>query len=131
MGDILYDKPGNENFQNKIEKVQCKTCLVITGVIKGTSREKLYEELGLHSLVESRWRKKLIFFYKVGNGLLPGYLFSYLNFDFQENYSLRSPKASKIRPISTITKSFKNSFFSYCVSKAISGTLNQSVFSKK
>ena len=29
-GDILYDKPNNENFQNKIEKVQYRACLAIT-----------------------------------------------------------------------------------------------------
>ena len=70
-GDILYYKPDNESFQNKIEKVQYKACLAITGAIKGTSREKLYEELGLHSLVERRRRNKLIFFCKIVNGLLP------------------------------------------------------------
>ena len=58
-GDILYDKPDNENFQNKIEKVQYKACLAITGAIQGTWRKKLYEELGLHSLVERRRRNKL------------------------------------------------------------------------
>ena len=79
-GDILYDKPDNESFQNKIEKVQYKACLAITGAIKGISREKRYEALGLHSLVERRRRNKLIFFYKTVNGLLPDYLYSYLNF---------------------------------------------------
>ena len=47
-GDILYDKPNNESFQKKMEKVQYRACLAITGEIKGTSREQLYEELGLH-----------------------------------------------------------------------------------
>ena len=37
-GKILFDKSDNENFQNKIEKVQCKACLAITGAIKETSR---------------------------------------------------------------------------------------------
>ena len=59
---ILYNKPDNERFQNKIEKAQCKACLGITGAIKGTSRENLYEELGLHSLVE-RCRCNKLFFY--------------------------------------------------------------------
>ena len=36
--DILYDKPENKNFQNKLEKVQYRACLAITGAIKGTSR---------------------------------------------------------------------------------------------
>ena len=59
-GDILYDKPNNENFQNKLEKVQYRACLAITGAIQGTSRIKLYDELGLHSLIKRRWCNKLI-----------------------------------------------------------------------
>ena len=45
--DILYDKPGNLNFESKIEKVQYKACISITGAIQGTSRERPYDELGL------------------------------------------------------------------------------------
>ena len=70
-GDILYDRPDNESFQNKTETVQYKACLAITSAIQGTSREKLYEKLGLNLLVERRRRNKLIFFYKIANGLLP------------------------------------------------------------
>ena len=40
-GDILYDKPNNENFKSKIEKVQYRGCLAIAGAMQGTSREKL------------------------------------------------------------------------------------------
>ena len=61
--DILYDKPDNENFQNT-KKVQYKTCLAITGAIQGTSKEKPYEELGLHSLVKRCWRNKITSFIK-------------------------------------------------------------------
>ena len=61
---IFYDIPENENFQNKLEKVQYRACLAITGAIQGTSRQKLYDELGLHSLSKRRWRNKLIFFIK-------------------------------------------------------------------
>ena len=87
--NILYDKPNNENFQNKIEKVQYRTCLTITGAIQGASKEEIYDELGLHSLTNRRWRNKLIFFYKILNGLLPDYLHSYFYFSSEENYSLR------------------------------------------
>ena len=62
-GDILYDKPNNENFQNNLEKVQYRACLTITVTIQGTSRTKLYDELGLHSLIKN-------YFYKIVNGLL-------------------------------------------------------------
>ena len=116
-GDILYDKPNNENFQNKLEKVQYRACLAITGAIQGTSRTKLYDELGLHSLIKRRWCNKLIFFYKIVNGLLPGYLYSYLDFPSQINYSLRSVSASVIKPSLSRTKSFKNTFFPYCINE--------------
>ena len=32
-GHILYDKPNNENIQNKLEKVQYRACLAISGAI--------------------------------------------------------------------------------------------------
>ena len=50
-GDIVYDKPNNESFQSKIEKVQYRRCLAITGAMQGTSKGKKYE-LGLHSLAD-------------------------------------------------------------------------------
>ena len=74
-------------------------CLAITGAIQRTSTEKFYEELGLHSLVERRWRNKLIFFYKIVNGLLPDYLYSCLNFASQQNYPLRSANFNKNKVI--------------------------------
>ena len=64
-GDTLYDKPSNANFQDKMQKVQYRVCLVITGGIQGTSREKFYNELGLHSLVRRRRHNKLVFFIKL------------------------------------------------------------------
>ena len=93
-----YYKPNNENFQNKIERIQYRAGLAITGAIQGTSREKVYDELGLHSLAKRRWLSKLIFFYKIVNRLLPDYLYSYLEFPSQNDYLLRSASTSIIRP---------------------------------
>ena len=53
--DILYDKPNNENFQNKLGKVQYRAYLPITGAIQWISRTKLYDELDLHSLIKRSW----------------------------------------------------------------------------
>ena len=50
--DITYDKPFNESFKRKIEIVQYKEALMITGAIKGTYRDRLYQELGLKYLVD-------------------------------------------------------------------------------
>ena len=63
--DIIYDKPFNESFKRKIEMVQYKAALVITGAIKGTSRDRLYQELGLESLADRRWSRRLFFSIKL------------------------------------------------------------------
>ena len=49
-GDIVSGKPNNDTFINKIEKAQYDAALTITGAIRGTSREKLYADLGIESL---------------------------------------------------------------------------------
>ena len=111
----MYDKPGNQNFENKIERVQYKACIAITGAIQGSSKERLYDELGLISLKERRWYNKLIFFYKIVNGLLPKYLQSFLETYSQKTYSLRSQSSDKLKSIPCRTKTFKNTFFPYCI----------------
>ena len=49
-GDIVYDQPSNDAFSNKLETIQYDAALANTGAIKGTSRDKLYQELGLKYL---------------------------------------------------------------------------------
>ena len=44
-GDLIYDQAYNISFHQKLELLQYNACLGITGAIRGTSREKLYEEL--------------------------------------------------------------------------------------
>ena len=49
-GDIIHDQAYNASFHQKLELLQCNACFAITGATRGTSREKLFEELGLESL---------------------------------------------------------------------------------
>ena len=49
-GDVIYNQAENEPVSSKIERVQYNASLAITVAIRGTSQEKLYEELGLESL---------------------------------------------------------------------------------
>ena len=49
--DTIYNKPDNESFKNKTENVWHKACTAITGAIQETSRDRLYHELDLESLV--------------------------------------------------------------------------------
>ena len=63
--DFIYGQAYNASFHQKLELLQCNACLAITGAIRGTSREKLDEELGLESLQLRRWFRKLSCFYKL------------------------------------------------------------------
>ena len=68
----------NFDFTNKIESVQYNAALAITGCVRGTSREKLYAELGLTSLYDRRRFHRLILFYKILNSLTPAYLLHFI-----------------------------------------------------
>ena len=63
------------HFHQKLELLQYNACFAITGTIRGTLREKLYQELGLESLQLRRWFRKLSCFYKLFKGEHPDYLF--------------------------------------------------------
>ena len=75
-GDALYDQAFSNYFHAKIESIQYNASLAITGAIRGTSREKIYQELGLESLQLRRWYRKLCLFYKVFKNEQPKYLFN-------------------------------------------------------
>ena len=59
-GDIIYDQPNNNSFCEKLEAIQYKAVLAITGAILGTSRDRIYAGLGLESLKDRRWYKRLV-----------------------------------------------------------------------
>ena len=107
-GDIAFDKLNNETFINKIEKAQYDAALAITGAIRGTSREKLYVELGIESLKFRRWFRKLACFYKIQSTGLPKYLLQLIPTN-NHSYTLR--KLLNIAHYYCRTDTFKNSFF--------------------
>ena len=48
--DVICDQTSSASFSRKIGSLQYNAALAITGAIKGFSREKLYQELGLEYL---------------------------------------------------------------------------------
>ena len=72
-GDVIYDQAYTASFHQKIESVQYNSALAITGAIRGTSKEKLYHELGLESLKK---RRKLCCIHKIFRSQYPQYLFN-------------------------------------------------------
>ena len=115
--DVIYDKPNNASFKTKIENVQYGACVETTGAIQGTSRERLYHELGLEFLTDRRWIRKLVFFYKIVTGLSLQYLSHYLNLNISSSYITRSSTLNKMKGIHFRTEQFKYSFFPFCINK--------------
>ena len=64
-GDIIYEQPHNVSFCEKLESVQYKAALAITGAIQGTFRNKIYEELGIESLTARRWYRRRSCMFKI------------------------------------------------------------------
>ena len=113
-GDIIYDKPHKIFFMEKIERVQYNVCFVITGAFKGTSRERLYQKLGLESLKDRRWHRKLCCFYKIVKGLSPKYLTLYLQLHNNPIYLNRSTAKNIVKQTASRVVHFNNKFFPCC-----------------
>ena len=73
-GDVIYDQGYNLSFHQKIESIWYNAVLALTVAIRGSSKEKLYQELDLESFQLRRWYRKLCCFYKIYNKQAPGYL---------------------------------------------------------
>ena len=111
-GDVIYDRAFNESFQNKVESVQYNAALTITGAIRGSSREKLYQELGLESLKSRRWYRKLCLFFKLKKNKHPSYLFDMI----PKVLSTRTTRNYNNIPLFNVKHEyFQNSFFSSTV----------------
>ena len=93
-GDFLYDQTYNNSFPEKLESVQYNACLYLTGAIRGSSKEKVYQELYL--------------FYKVLNNEHHQYLFNLI----PVRRTLHSTRnALKIPLLNTNQNFLKNLFF--------------------
>ena len=103
--DMIYDQPSNASFSKRIESVQCNAAIAITGAIIGSSREKLYQELGLEYLYRRRWARRLCLPYNVFSTGQPSYI-----------YDLLPPLRSSHRHVNSFnlvsckSEYFKNSF---------------------
>ena len=77
-GGVFYDQPNSSlklKILNKIESVQQNAVLAIICAIRGTSKDKLYQELGLESLRNRGWLRRMPYLYKIILAKSPAYLF--------------------------------------------------------
>ena len=107
-GDLIYDQTYDESFHQKMELLQYNAALAITGAIRRTSREKLYQELGLESLHKNRWCINLCYFFKIFKVQSPECLFRIIP-SVSKAYNTRAN--DKIPLFSCKQNLFINSFF--------------------
>ena len=72
-GDMIYDRAYKTLFHQNIESIQYNATLAITGAVRGTSGEKLYQELGFESLHQRHWYRKLCCLFKIINNQPPSF----------------------------------------------------------
>ena len=101
------DQPLNESVCKKLESIQYKVALAITGAIQGTSRKKIYQELRLESLRARRWYKRLSCMFKIVKEEAPNYLINLIP-KIQQNTRTR---IKRLPTFHFCTDCFKNSFF--------------------
>ena len=106
--DIIFDQAFNKSFHDNLELIQYIASLAITGPIRGTSKEKLYQELGFESLQHRCWFCKLCTFYRIYKNQSRSYLYNLIPLQT----SLCITRSSNNIPCFHFKhNSFRNSFF--------------------
>ena len=90
-GDIIYHKYDPQmrlNFTQRLEQTQYSAALAVAGAWRGTSRERLYRELGWEDLYHRRWYRRLCHFYNLIKSRSPNYLFAEIPPERNVSYNL-------------------------------------------
>ena len=93
----------------KVERIQYQSALAITGAWQGSSRSKLYDELGWESLSDRHWCKRVLYIHTIVSDKTPPYLKDKLPLYgrplYSQNYS------NTFHEIRCKTFRYMNSFF--------------------
>ena len=115
---MIFDQAYKTSFHEKLENFQYNASLAITGAIRGTSKEKLYQELGFESLQHRRWFRKLCTFYKIFKNQSPRYLYELLSIKTTP-HNTRSSINLRLFNISLSIFKISLSIFKKCILKFI------------
>ena len=114
-GDIIYHKVDPElslDFTKKLEVTQYSAALAVSGAWRGTSKCKLYEELGWENLYHRRWYRRLTHFFKLRQSGSPLYLYNLIPPEREVNYNLRRIHVFDQRV--ERTNRYANTYFQNC-----------------
>ena len=115
--DVIYHIPPKQDksgvvlnsLMETVEKVQYQAALDVTSAWKGSSRSKLYEELGRESLSDRRWCRRILQIHKILNNKTPSYLQTKLPRRRRPVYRLNI--ADNFHEIRCKSSRYMNSFF--------------------
>ena len=117
--DIIYHMPPLSHqpplgvtlstLMGKVERIQYLAALAISGSWHGSSRSKLYEELGWESLSDRRTSRRILQIHKISNNKTPSFLKEKLPHNYRTvfNGNIRNT----FREIICKSNRYKNSFF--------------------
>ena len=117
--DVLYHIPSMHtqlgmsltDLMEQAERIQYQAALAITGAWQGSSRSKLYEELGWESLSERRWCRRILQIHKIVSNKTPSYLKDKLPRYRRPLYSQNNNYNNTFHEIRCRSSRYMNSFF--------------------
>ena len=95
----------------KAERIQYQAALAVTGAWQGSSRSKLYEELGWESLSDRRWCRRILHIHKIVSNNTPSYLKDKLPRHRRSLYSQRNNYDNIFHEIRCRSSRYMSSFF--------------------
>ena len=98
----------------KLKSYEYNAALAINGAVKGSSREKLYQELSLGTLLKRRWLRRFSLFYKIEKNKSPSCLFRLMP---TSNRMHITRNINNLKGINVKHNFFKNSNFSSVISE--------------
>ena len=106
-GDIIHGQTYDALFHPKLEFIQYNSAQAITGAIRGTLKEKLYNELGLETLEKRRWYRKVCCNFEILRYQCLKYLFNVIPM----SVSTYNKRNINYIPLFKLKHYFHNSFF--------------------
>ena len=119
-GDIIHhqrDPHMSLDITKRLEQTQYSAALAITGAWRGTSRQKLYDELGWENLHDWKWFRRLCHFFNLWKSNHPEFLFAEIPDAREISYSLRS--TNEYEPKVPKTVRFSHNIFTICLSNGM------------
>ena len=108
-GCVIWNNCSNENVEI-LENIQLEAARIVTGAIRNTWHDNLYEETGWEKLSDRRKRQNLLLFHKMFYGTAPTYLQELVPSFVGENNPYSTRYANNLSGIDSRLKLYEKSF---------------------